>query len=450
MTIKFENQALKKYQEQEGIHRKPIKLLAPPAKMSLAIGGVLAGLGVFWSVASRIPVLVQGTGILIPLSTLETRTSLSNGDIYYRFNQTSMSRPSWSANAWAYLNSPSDFKIDEIRRLSQEVLRLPGNVPEVEESQLYEKKVDAGTLLAEINSQEERQKLNDSILDLDRATAIYEKLILDGRNSVNVLEGQLITRENYLKAIQVLEAKGYATKEVVLQEQEQVAALKTNILRYQTELTNNESTLRSAEIRLRASLSDYIAKTMVFADSDIYIQEIIATPGSTVQNGSQLMTLSTSSLKKPIKSPLFLGGPETTQVSPGMRVIATPQGIDRAQYGGMIGKVVWISKLPSSPNEIANRVGLQGVAGLLEKRYGAPTEAIIEFERQPSSLLRQSNSGGYVWSSKGNPPYPPKHGDILDVEITTEEIPPISLVLPFIKKTLGFSPRYPKALGLGQ
>lgn len=450
MTIDFEKQALRKYQEQEGIHRRSIRLLEPPAKTSLAIGVCLAGLGVFWSVASRIPILVQGTGVLIPLSTLETKVSLANGDIYYKFNEEEMIRPSWSARAWSYTNMPTAFGIDDIRRLSQEVLMIPTNAREVEESQLYEKKVPSGTLLAQVDSQEEREKLNDAIADLDRVRATYEKLIVDGKQSVDVLEGQLITRQSYLKAIQALEAKGYATKEVVLQEQEQIASLRTNILRYKTELTNNESMLRSAQIRLRTSLSDYIAKTMVFAEGDIYIQEIIATPGATVQSGAPLITVSNSSLKKPVRSPVFLGGSETTQVLPGMRVIATPQGIDRAQYGGMVGRVVWISKLPSSPSEIANRVGLQGIAGLLEKRYGAPTEAIIEFERQVAPRKALSNSGGYVWSSGGNPPYAPKHGDILDVEITTREIAPISLVIPFIKRTLGLSPRYPKALGIGQ
>ena len=195
-------------------------------------------------------------------------------------------------------------------------------------------------------------------------------------------------------------------------------------------------------------MSQYLADTIFFAESDVYLQEIIATPLSFVQKNSEVFISSTSSLNEPITSPVFLGGSETSQVFPGMRVIATPQGVNRAQYGGMIGTVQWVSKLPSSPREIAQRIGLSGLADLVGKRYGAPAEAVIRFERSADPVALRSNTGGYIWSTSGEPPFRPKHGDILDVEITTREVRPITLVLPFLKKLFGLSPRYPKATQL--
>jgi HlyD family secretion protein len=155
---------------------------------------------------------------------------------------------------------------------------------------------------------------------------------------------------------------------------------------------------------------------------------------------------SLTSLTSPVSVPIFLAPSDATQVFPGMRVLATPAGLDRAQYGGIVGQVRWVARLPSTPAEVAARVGLPGVAQLIEKQVGVPTEAVIALERVRDNSS-PGFSGGYRWSTKGQPPYPIKPGDVLEVEITTRRVRPIDLVLPFLKKTFGFSPRYPKAEG---
>jgi HlyD family secretion protein len=182
----------------------------------------------------------------------------------------------------------------------------------------------------------------------------------------------------------------------------------------------------------------------VFANNDLYIQEIIATPLTRVNAGDEIFISSLTSLTSPVNVPIFLAPSDATQVFPGMRVLATPAGLDRAQYGGIVGQVKWVAKLPSSPSEVAARVGLPGVADLIDKRVGIPTEAVIALDRDPANAS-PGFSGGYRWSTKGQPPYRIKPGDVLEVEITTRRVRPIELVLPFLKKTFGFSPRYPKA-----
>ena len=448
MTNLFQDQALKKHQELEANHHQPIVLLSPPTRTTLIIGSVFAVFGVLWSVASKIPILVQGTGVLVPLSSLQTRVAQSSGTVYYRFNSTTMDEPSWGNQAWKFFNAPASLSVPEQLKLARQLVTVPEPVIGVNKNQFYQKKIPLGMVIAEIFAPVERERLNDAIANLDKARAAYEDLLKDNVKSIEVLREQLTSRSEYLQAIQDLERRGYATREVVLQEEGQVAALRTNILKFESQLVDNRTTLRQAQIRLRTAMSQYLADTIFFAESDVYLQEIIATPLSFVQKNSEVFISSTSSLHEPITSPVFLGGRETSQVFPGMRVIATPQGVNRAQYGGMIGTVQWVSKLPSSPRQIAQRVGLAGLADLVGKRYGAPAEAVIRFERSADPAARRSNTGGYIWSTSGEPPFRPKHGDILDVEITTREVRPITLVLPFLKKLFGLSPRYPKATEL--
>lgn len=448
MSKLFQDQALKKHEELAANHHKSVVLLSPPTRATLLIASALAGLGIVWSVFSKIPILVQGTGVLVPLSSLQTFRSQTDGTIYYRFNQQSMDAPAWAASAWSFFNSPTSLTAKEQLLLARQLTSVPKPIAGVNKNKFYQKKISLGTVVAEVFSPVEREKLNDSIANLDKVQAAYDGLIADNRNSIEVLRKQLESRIEYLAAIRALEQKGFAKREVVLQEEGQVAALRTSILKFEAELVNNRASLRQAQIKLRTSIGEYLARTVFFAESDIYLQELIATPLSFIQSGSDVFISSTNSLHVPSNAPVFLGGRESSQVFPGMRVVATPKGVNRSQYGGIVGKVVWVSKLPSSPREISDRVGLSGLADLLSRRYGAPTEAVIQLQRSPDLNKRASKTGGYIWSTSAEPPFRPKHGDLLDVEITTREVRPISLVLPSLKSWFGYTPRYPKATDL--
>ena len=47
------------------------------------------------------------------------------------------------------------------------------------------------------------------------------------------------------------------------------------------------------------------------------------------------------------------------------------------------------------------------------------------------------NSGVYQWNNKSNPPLPPRTGQKVGVQITTRYQTPASMVLSFLKETVG-------------
>ena len=97
-----------------------------------------------------------------------------------------------------------------------------------------------------------------------------------------------------------------------------------------------------------------------------------------------------------------------------------------------------MAKIPSGLEDVTARVGVRSLAQSILQREPAPTLAVMALKRSvgPSSL----NSGGYLWSSRGDLPFPPTPGDRLDVEITTRSVPPIALVLPALRRFFGWSP----------
>jgi HlyD family secretion protein len=355
-----------------------------------------------------------------------------------------MEQPAWSALAWQFYDNPNTFNDDQVLKLANQLRELPKAGRSFDKNKFYSAMVKRGTVLAQIFAPLEREKLVDAADNLLKEQETTQTQISDTLRTIRVLQSQLKSRQDYLTNIRNLERRGYATRDVVLQEEDQVAGLRTEVLRNQSQLSQLLEHLRSAKIQLRIQLSDFINRCILFADNELYLQEIVATPLSRVNAGDEIFITSLTSLNSPVKVPIFLAPSDATQVFPGMRVLATPAGLDRAQYGGIIGEVQWVAKLPSSSSELAARVGLPAVAGLIERRVGVPTEAVIALQRVPENS-NASLTGGYRWSTKGQPPYRIKPGDVLDVEVTTRRVRPIELVLPFLKKSFGFSPRYPKA-----
>ena len=63
---------------------------------------------------------------------------------------------------------------------------------------------------------------------------------------------------------------------------------------------------------------------------------------------------------------------------------------------------------------------------------------MVELERSVTD--QRDNRAGYVWNSKGDPPFAPKTADQLTVAITTRQVAPIALVIPRLRRWFGIVP----------
>jgi len=182
----------------------------------------------------------------------------------------------------------------------------------------------------------------------------------------------------------------------------------------------------------------------LFATRDVYLSQVIPNNGESVTQGQVLLELSDDDLTDPVVVPLFLSSKEMAQVFPGMQALATPSGYKRSEVGGIQAEVVSMGKLPSGREDVQARVGVRSLADVIMQKEPAPTLAVLALKRAKSSTGR--NTGGYLWSSRGDLPYPPTPGDRLDVEVTTRRVAPIELVLPALRRFFGWSPPETPAL----
>jgi len=157
-----------------------------------------------------------------------------------------------------------------------------------------------------------------------------------------------------------------------------------------------------------------------------------------VRNGDELFTFSNRPPTLPSRIPVFVDSVAFQQLSEGMRVLVTPKGISRAQYGGIIGVVDDIGLLPLSGDAMAAVAGGRTLASSISKVITTPYLIKVKLQIADQAYCRQMLSRRcYKWSTRRSPPFPVRLGTQADVQITTIHRRPIEFVMPALRQALG-------------
>jgi hypothetical protein len=182
-----------------------------------------------------------------------------------------------------------------------------------------------------------------------------------------------------------------------------------------------------------------VTRSFIFAPSPLYIVDITQPQSGLARNLDNVLHISREKLNSlPAHVPGFLNQSDVEQVAAGMEVMLTPVGMDRAQFGGIIGTVEDVSRLPSNLDQIAERSGSLAIAQEVTSMIPDPVRVDLRLQRNPQD--REPNHRGFRWSSPGSPPFAIGVGGQMSLQITTQRIRPISLLIPFVLKVTGASP----------
>ena len=130
----------------------------------------------------------------------------------------------------------------------------------------------------------------------------------------------------------------------------------------------------------------------------------------------------------------FLSQRDADQASRGMKALLTPMGMDKAEYGGIQGDVLRVWQRPITDVEISEISGDVGIGKDVIDLVKDPVMAEIRLFK--TDQMTGLNQVGFEWSSAGDKPFAVRTGDLLSLQITTRRIPPISLLLPWLKTCL--------------
>jgi hypothetical protein len=424
-----------------------------PLRIGLAVTLLITLCGIAWAFLARIPVYVNGVAYLLRLGNIGGIPALTDGQLYYQFSGSGLVQKPLFRQIYRLSEKPDQVSDNEAIQISRDLLRSQAGGPSLQISSPYAGLVPQGQVLAWIHSPLARNNLEQALQTYEQSELALssQRRELKALNTrivakISMLSKQLASEADYLQSIMDLHKTGYASRVNVLSQQARVDAIETEILSQREEITANSqrdtetvAAMQKALIGLRGELDAFIDTNFIFSPSPLYIVDINTPQGETVNERDTIMHVSNQPFSRlSERIPGYLSQSDAEQVFRGMSVLVTPVGMDRAQFGGIVGTVADVSRLPSNLDQIADRNGSLAIAQEVSAFIPDPVRVELILKRNPADL--EPNHGGFLWSSPGSPPFPLSPGNQLSLQITSDRVSPISLLIPFLRRATGASP----------
>jgi multidrug resistance efflux pump len=477
---------------------KPVGFLPLPVRLAAISAMTVTGLGVFWSLLARVPVQVNGLAAIVPEGSVSSAQARVDGVLYYQVSGIGpdllspiyRKRNQALSSFWdsTVVHSQPTVPIAQLRELVNmaglppqgQRLVMPGGRDNSETFDQLGRIADAqflrqqrqlfvvgNTLIAHINNPpaveelDAVSRLTSPKLDLERQASQDRRQRAQAYGSVDGLivgqlrdkERELSQRRALLQRLQKLWSKGYVSETQLLQEQatvnslaQQVGQLRRDRLGNNFSGTDQRQQAAQADLnalqatdQLENALVTYLAKTFTIAPpTGIYLVAKYMQTGMEVRAGDELFTYSLNPPSLPRGIPVFVDAATLQQLTEGMRVLVTPKGISRAQYGGIVGVVDEIGRLPLSGDALASVAGGRSLGTAIAQVVPNPYLVKIKLQISEPLFCRQLLSRRcYSWSTNRVPPFPVRLGTQADVQITTIYRRPIEFVMPALRQALG-------------
>ena len=447
MSELFTKRALAKKRDR-GETRKAVALLTPPLRSTLVVASVLVLGAIGWSIFARIPLKSSGYGVMVPSGRLLSESSSDQGRIVYTFNDGKLYEPRFAAPLFKFLKNPMritekdllslvnaiDKHAEEILDREKKIWSSANTKPNLTPPSSPIKTGQIMALIAPFTSIEkiELDTLRYlSIKSTGKASIKAQRKLLAANTSIFNAKSQILD-----KMIQ-LESKGYLSKNSVISYQSEVDEVVSKIQNSQLEIQKATNEIAKTRANLIGSLVTFGTKSVIFSLRDLVIVEALRSQYSYVESGDEVLVVTPTTIEKPSLIPVFFPNKDSVLVSEGMEALITPEGISRAQFGGIKGSVASMTRLPAASNQVESLVGVKAAGKLIIDKIKEPTPGTVLLKLDPSI-------NDYVWSSGNRPPVVSLTGTVVNIDVTTDLVAPISLVIPQIKKFLGITPPQPK------
>ena len=447
-----------------------MQVVAPRDWLVLATLGSLVLGAVGWSIWGRIPITVEGRGVLLyPYQTSEIQSPISGqlvglslkpgdlvqkGQVIGRINRIDLQQAIRQHR----------LKLRSLEQQNQQLTQLTSR-QQAQEIQVLRQKQQ--TLQKTLQNKQQFINItrNNERLTLQRQRQSVEQTLRDKQALSPILKQQL---QNRLK----LQDNGAIPSDLVLQttqsyqeNQQQIANLKTQLQalnqqkieiekNYQSaiadiaNLQNQIREIKSQEQALpRRSLEEAIIRnnqiqevkqqlaqftlqlkqnSQIISEQSGKILEINAKPGQILTQGSRIGLVEMSGKNPQLVGMIYFSIKDGKRVKPGMAMQITPDSVQRERYGSIFGTVKAVSPFPVSQQTILSAIGNTEVTeGLIIP--GGQMEVLAELSRDPTTIT------GYRWSSSQGPSIEISSGTTATVRVMMEEQAPITFVLPILR-----------------
>lgn len=471
----FRQESLERLASPERLDRL-MRVVNPKSWIPLVtLGSVVAATAV-WSVVGRIPVTVDGQGVLIYPSKvvpLQTRGSgqltsleISEGDLVQKGDvlaivdqvdlrkqlelaqaklQQLRSQNSNAESIQSQRQTQDSQALEEKRLTLEERLQLTESLAPVLKAKGLE------SIQRDRENQEQRlQNVRQLLPTFKKRLAIRENLYEEGAISDDVL---LEARQQYLdniaseneaqsqlKQLEVKEADALKDYLASLNDIKDLKAQlqEINSQKAQTAQKDAETSTRrlqeSQEVeREIARLKEQIANEgRIISQHTGRVLETVVTPGQVVEAGARIANIDTRNLSGKLIGITYFSVEDGKKIQPDMTIQITPQTVKRERFGGIVGNITKVSPFPISKEAAAKVIGnSEVVQGLVSDKEQGVMQVF-------ATLHPDSNTfSGYQWSSSAGPNLKVSPGTTTTVRVKVEERAPVTFILPILRSISG-------------
>lgn len=429
-----------------------IRLISSPLRAAIVITLLVSSGGLLWACLARIPIYVDGFALMLRSGNNRLLLSRTEGELNHKFNLIGSGVWPGDRELYAISRRNEEISSEHAAALARQVLSLVTSKHPHDAGSPINRKIPEGTLLSWVDAPSERAALANSLdayqlsqKTLESTTRELKAIDRRLRQKIVLLQRQVATQSDFLHTIRELNARGYASRAKLLLQQTRVDNIRSEVISHEERLAANNAQLLEAEVAAKTNgaelvkaLRNFSDRNLIFAEHELFITGVLVPHLTQVSNNDAVLRVSRQSPGRlPEQVPGFLSQEAAQQVRPGMNVLATPSGMSRAQYGGILAQVVEMDVLPSSAIQIRQALGSEGAADELLNLIPEPIQVTLRL--QPDPATAGSNKGGLKWSSTGQIPYPVRQGDLMSMQITTQKVRPISLLIPWLRQISGAS-----------
>jgi HlyD family secretion protein len=456
-----------------------MQVVSPKSWLPLFALGSLVGAGIVWSIYGRIPITVEGRGVLIyprkvvPLQSTSSGQLLAlnvkvgdvikKGQVLGTIDQQDLRKQLQQERA----------KLIELQSQDQAVGSLQGLRTEQEKLSLQQQRLYFQQRIRELQAltpllktkgndslQQQRQSLQQRIQQAQSLTSVYKQRMeirRQLRDKERAISGDEVLRaeQEYLENLQKISELQAQLKELDVRETEQEKAYRENlstISDFQAQLKqldSKQATQAQEDLQTLTSRKNEIQEvrreigklelqlrnnSLIISHHNGRILEITLTPGQVVSPGTRLGSIDEENPSSKLVGITYFAIAEGKKIQPGMSIQITPQTVKRERFGGIVGTVTTVSPFPITKEAAVSLVGNSEVVdGLVSQKQEGVMQVFADL--QPDS----TTFSGYKWSSSTGPQLKISSGTTSVVRVKVEERAPITYILPILRSFSGFN-----------
>jgi HlyD family secretion protein len=289
--------------------------------------------------------------------------------------------------------------------------------------------IEPGTVVARLSLPDVENKLATAkmlLADLESSTASASSDIASIQSG---MRQQLARLQEERRKKADLVQRGLLTTSALSALDQQITGIQSSLLQSQIGRGDRGMTVENKRMEVKELEAKLANDSVIRSPFGGRVVSIRAGVGQQIRPGDPIANLEAE--KEPLRIIAFIPIASGKKVLANQEVRIAPSFVRPEDYGFLLGKVVSVSTLPASPEEIKRIVANDRLAK--EFIDLNPFEVVID------PLLEPKNPSGFKWTSSSGPPVEVGSGTDCTVQVVVEKRKPISFVIPTVKQTLGLS-----------